>query len=101
MWGRWVYREIVPPERLSFVSAFSDENGGVTRAPFFDGKWPLETLTTLTFTEHDGKTTLTMLGRPLNATEIERDTFRGNHASMHGGWGATLDQLTAYLGKRE
>jgi uncharacterized protein YndB with AHSA1/START domain len=100
MWARWVYREIVPPERLTFVSTFSDESGGVTRAPFFDGKWPLETLTTLTFTEHDGKTTLTMLGRPVNATELERDTFRGNHQSMQGGWGATLDQLVAYLRTR-
>ena len=24
MWGKWIYREIVPPERIVFVSSFSD-----------------------------------------------------------------------------
>ena len=27
MWGKFVYREIVKPERLVFVSSFSDEDG--------------------------------------------------------------------------
>jgi uncharacterized protein YndB with AHSA1/START domain len=30
MWGRMVYREIVPPERLVFINSFSDEKGGLT-----------------------------------------------------------------------
>ena len=97
MWARWVFREVVPPERLVFVSSFSDEAGGVTRAPFFDGGWPLETLTTLTFTERDGRTTLNMVGIPINATEAERALFKDTHQSMQGGWTGTLDQLTAYL----
>jgi len=33
MWGKFVYREIVPNDRLVFVNSFSDENGGVTRHP--------------------------------------------------------------------
>jgi len=32
MWGKFVFREIVPPERLDFISSFSDEEGGATRA---------------------------------------------------------------------
>jgi uncharacterized protein YndB with AHSA1/START domain len=100
MWGRWVFREIVPPERLAFVTSFSDEEGGVTRAPFLDGGWPLEVLSTVTFTERDGRTTLTMIGIPLNATDAERVTFRGMHQSMQGGWTGTLDQLDAYLEKQ-
>jgi hypothetical protein len=31
MWGKFVYREIVAPERLVFINFFSDEKGGVTR----------------------------------------------------------------------
>ncbi|HET7436139.1 MAG TPA: SRPBCC domain-containing protein, partial [Thermoanaerobaculia bacterium] len=27
MWGRWMYREVLKPERLVFVSSFSDEDG--------------------------------------------------------------------------
>ena len=100
MWARWIYRAVVPPERLVFVSSFSDEEGGVTRAPFFDGGWPLEVLSTLTFTERDGRTTITMVGVPVNASEAERATFKEAHASMQGGWTGTLDQLATYLEKQ-
>ena len=33
LWAKWVFREIVRPERLVFVVSFSDERGGVTRHP--------------------------------------------------------------------
>ena len=98
MWGKWVYREIVPPERLVFVSSFSDEAGGTARAPF-SSDWPLEVLSTVTFAERDGHTTLTMRGVPLNATEAERKTFAAMHGSMLKGWTGTLDQLVEYLAK--
>ena len=48
MWGKFVYREIAPPERLVFIVSFSDENGGMTRHPMAP-TWPLEMLNTLTF----------------------------------------------------
>ncbi len=98
MWGRWVFREVVAPERLVFVASFSDESGGVTRHPFAL-EWPLETLSTLTFAEHDGKTTLTMRGIPINATAMGRKTFETHHDSMQKGWAGTLDQLDAYLAR--
>jgi uncharacterized protein YndB with AHSA1/START domain len=31
MWGKFVFREIVPQERLVFIVSFSDEAGGMTR----------------------------------------------------------------------
>jgi uncharacterized protein YndB with AHSA1/START domain len=102
MWGKWVYREIAPSERLVFVQSFSDEAGGTTRAPFpsIGATWPLEVLSTVTFAEEGGKTTLTMRGVPINATAEERQTFRGMHGSMRQGWTGTLDQLAAHLTKR-
>jgi uncharacterized protein YndB with AHSA1/START domain len=33
IWGKMVYREICPPERLVFINSFSDEAGGTTRHP--------------------------------------------------------------------
>ena len=33
MWGKMVYREIVPRERIVFLNFFSDEAGGITRHP--------------------------------------------------------------------
>lgn len=97
MWARWVWDEVKPPRQISFIQSFSDPDGGVTRAPFFDGGWPLETMSTVIFEEHNGRTTITLYGAPVNATEAERATFLGNHQSMQGGWGGTLDRLEAHL----
>ncbi len=47
--------------------------------------WPLETLLTVTFAEHEGRTTLTVRWAPLNATELERETFEAGHTSMQQG----------------
>jgi uncharacterized protein YndB with AHSA1/START domain len=96
MWGKFVYREVVAPERLVFVNSFSDAQGGTVRAPFAPD-WPLEVLNIVTFTEHGGKTTLHMRGAPVNATEAERRRFDSFHEQMNQGFGGTLDQLEAYL----
>lgn len=96
MWGKFVYREIAPPERLIFVVSFSDENGGIARHPMAPN-WPLEMLNVMTFTEKDGKTTLTLRGSAFNATASERQTYKEGHDSMRNGFGGTWDQLEAYI----
>jgi uncharacterized protein YndB with AHSA1/START domain len=101
MWGRFVYREIVPPERMVYVSSFSDAQGGITRAPFpqLRGTFPLEILNTLTLSEVGGKTTMTVRGRPLNATQEERKAYRDMFGSMQQGFSGTFDHLAQYLAK--
>ena len=96
MWGRFVYREIVAPERITFVSSFSDEQGGLSRHPSHM-TWPIEMLTNFLFEERGGKTYLTITSSALNASGEEQRTFDDGHDSMKGGWGGTLNQLTAYL----
>jgi uncharacterized protein YndB with AHSA1/START domain len=98
MWGKFVYREIVEPEKLVYTNSFSDEEGNTVRAPF-SPTWPLEILNTLTFTEHEGKTTLTMRGGPINPTEEERKTFETAQEMVQQGFAGTLDQLADYLEK--
>jgi len=98
MWGRFVYREIVAPKRLSFVVSFSDKDGGKTRHPW-SVTWPVEVLNTMTLTERDGKTVLTVQGHPINATEDEIKTYEAGHESMRQGFKGTLDQLDEYLAK--
>jgi uncharacterized protein YndB with AHSA1/START domain len=98
MWGKFVYREIVAPEKIVLVNSFSDEAGGITRHPM-SATWPLEMLSTFTLTEENGRTTATVQGAPLNATEEERKTFDAAHEGMKQGWTGTFDQLAAYLAK--
>jgi uncharacterized protein YndB with AHSA1/START domain len=99
MWGKCVYREIVPLEKIVLVQSFSDEAGGITRHPLAV-TWPLEMLSTFTLTEKDGKTTVTIEWQPLNATEAEQKTFDGAHDGMKQGWGGTFEQLAAFVEKR-
>jgi uncharacterized protein YndB with AHSA1/START domain len=97
MWGKFVFREIVPQERLVFINSFSDEAGGVTRHPGHE-KWPLLMLSTFTFEElPGGKTKFTVRWETHNATEEEQKTFDSMHDSMTQGWGGTMDQLEVYL----
>ena len=98
MWGKWVFREVLAPERLVFVSSFSDQEGNTVRAPF-SSDWPLGVLSTVTFIEHEGKTTITMRAVSLDATETERQSFESMFGSMQNGWTGTLDQLDEYLAK--
>lgn len=101
MWGRWVFQEITKPDRMVFMTSFSDEHGGVTRAPFPGfGDWPLETLSTVTFAEHAGigrGTVVTVTGAAWNAKDVERVAFLAGHDSMRQGWTGTFDQLSDYL----
>ncbi len=97
MWGKLVYREIVAPERLVFVTSFSDQAGNLTRHPM-SPTWPLELQSTITFDEQSGGTLLTIRWAVLpSATEEERQTFNAGRAGMQGGWTGTLEQLAAYL----
>ena len=96
MWGKVVYREIVPPERIVYLQSFSNEKGELAAHPM-SPTWPREMLSTFVFTEQAGKTTLTITWTPYNATEVERKTFDGGRGGMQGGWTGSLDNLTEYL----
>jgi len=101
LWGRAVYREVVPPAKLVWLNSFSDEAGGITRHPLTNDPWPLQMLTTITFAAHAGKTTVTVHWVPFDSTDAERDIFERGRESMHMGWTGTLDRLTAHLANGE
>jgi uncharacterized protein YndB with AHSA1/START domain len=100
LWGVFIYREITPPERLVFTNSISDPQGNIARHPF-SPKWPLEILNTLTLTERAGKTTLSLHGIPINATEEELQAFEGGMVFMEKGLAGTLDQLITYLAEKK
>ena len=97
MWGRQIYREITPPQRLVLINSFSDEAGGLGRHPLAP-TWPIEMMSVFTFEDQPGgKTKFTVRWSPHNATEEEKKTFDAGHASMTGGWNGSLDVLENYL----
>jgi uncharacterized protein YndB with AHSA1/START domain len=101
MWAKFVYRDIVAPQRLVWVHSFSDEAGGLTRHPMAP-TWPLQMLTTVTFEDAPGgktddKTKLTLRWSPLDASAEEQATFDAAHDSMRGGWSGSFERLEAYL----
>ena len=73
-----IFREIVPPERLVFTYAFEGAAGNLGH----------ETLVTVTFAEHEGKTKLTV-----NQAVFETLAVRNDHVR---GWGEALDRLAEY-----
>jgi uncharacterized protein YndB with AHSA1/START domain len=96
VWGRFIYREIVAPEKLVFIVSFSDAQGGRTRHPWSE-HWPLDILSTVTFEAQGARTKVTVRWTPHEASELERKAFDEGRGSLAQGWGGTLDHLTAYL----
>ena len=98
MWVKFKYSEIVEQEKIVYISFFSDEKGNTVRAPF-DANWPMEILNTITLTEEEGKTTLTMIVTPISPTEEELKTFEDSKEMAQEGYAGTYNQLDEYLTK--
>lgn len=85
-WGKGIYHEIVPPEKIVYTDYFVDAEGN-----------PLpgmpEMVNTLTFIEVDGKTRFISL--TVFATAAEREATLAMGAIE--GFNQTLDRLEAYL----
>ena len=79
-WVQGTHHEIVAPERLVYTWAWADAQGRPTGP---------ETLITVTFAEHDGKTRLT-----LHQAVFESVNARDMHRT---GWTSSLDRLAEYL----
>jgi uncharacterized protein YndB with AHSA1/START domain len=79
-WSQGIFREIVERELLVMAGSWADAAGNPTGP---------ETLVTVTFEEHNGKTKLT-----LRQVGFESSTSRDAH---RGGWTSSLERLADYL----
>jgi uncharacterized protein YndB with AHSA1/START domain len=95
-WGKWVYREIVAPEKMVTVVSFTDEKGNPTRHPL-SPTWPLEVLSIATLSAQGDKTKLTVRSIAINATTEECKTFADGFKNMEQGFTGTWNQLADYL----
>src|SRR5262249_53341020 len=78
-------REIVPPERLVFTNIAVDAAGNSI----------IEGLTTVTFFERDGKTTMTLYTRGPAGV----DYSVGSPQGMEAGWTGSIDKLETLLSR--
>ena len=95
-WGSWTFREVVRPERLECIVAFTDEAGTPVRHPMAP-EWPLLTRSVATFEARGDRTLLVLRNTPFEATEGEIAVFVAGHASMNGGWTPAFEALARYL----
>jgi uncharacterized protein YndB with AHSA1/START domain len=96
MWGRFDYLLVDPTERCVFVNSFSDEAANIQPNPM-SPVWPLQVLNTLTLSEQNGKTTLTLRGGPWFASAAERQAFGDAMSNIQTGFKGTFEQLDEYL----
>jgi uncharacterized protein YndB with AHSA1/START domain len=82
-----VFKEIVAPERLVFVSSAIDDKGN----SMFD------ILSTVIFAEQRGKTALTLQLRVIKSTAAAPQYLKG----MEMGWTMSLDRLGEHLAKTQ
>jgi uncharacterized protein YndB with AHSA1/START domain len=80
-----VYHEVVEPERLVITHYVEGDKGDVV----------LEVLVTVTFTEQDGKTKVSMQATPVKAGPEAAYMLEG----MNEGWNQQLDKLAELLSK--
>lgn len=91
VWAEGIYQEVVEPERIVSLDHFSDEVGhAVTIADLgWEGDWPAEWRQTVTFTEHEGRTTVTV--HQSVPDSVARDM------QAHEGWHSSFDKLDELL----
>lgn len=99
-YGRFIFGAIQPYDLLEFTNAFADAEAQVVKAPF-DIDLPMEIFYRLVFTEHNGKTRITLTGIPVNPSKSEADGFISIDADMHKGFAATFDKLAQYLAEKQ
>lgn len=98
MWEKSVFTDIVPEEKLTYVFSYSNEKGEIARSPYVPN-FPLEVRNEISLKEWDGKTILTITGRPINCTEEEYKAYEGMRAGLEQGAKRTYDQLDDYVTK--
>jgi uncharacterized protein YndB with AHSA1/START domain len=90
-WSTGVFRKIVEPERIVYTHSFADEKGNPVPASYYGMpvEWPAETLATVMFEEHQGKTKLTLgyIGVPSGVMS----------EMAAAGWNESVDKLAESL----
>lgn len=98
VWGRAIYTEITPKDRVVFMQSFSDEQANIGSHPMAPG-WPRVMHCIYRFDDLGNKRArLTVEWAPADDSTPEAIAmFDAARAGMDGGWKGTLDNLENYL----
>ncbi|MDQ3654092.1 MAG: SRPBCC family protein [Chloroflexota bacterium] len=87
--NKGVYQEVDPPARLVYTDVVDDDAGAWGDTP------PPSSISTVTFEEHDGKTTMTMVTRLQSIAARDAMVEMG----VEAGLGESLERLDALLAR--
>lgn len=93
------YTEVTPPERLVWLHSTADAEWNASPNAMMPD-WPRVLLTTVTFEEEKGQTSMRLTWVPHEASEAEIACFAAAMDGMGKGWGggmALLEELLAEL----
>jgi uncharacterized protein YndB with AHSA1/START domain len=88
-WSTGMIREIVPLRKIVYTDSFADEEGNIVGADYYgmNPDFPLESMVTVSFEDHDHHTLLTIKYDDVSSFP-EKDL-----KDMQAGWNESLDKL--------
>ena len=100
MYGKSLYVEIVPNEKIIYYTRFADQHGNIISHPMAP-TWPKEMHTTFLFAD-EGETNshLTVIWNYDGTDPVQKATFMAAMPGMRMGWTGTLDGLTNHLKRK-
>ena len=94
--SKMAFQEVVQPEKMVWHHSSTDSDWNIVSSPMM-ANWPRVLLTTVTFQEADGKTTVRLSQVPLDATDAEIACFAKMMVNMDKGWGSGFKMLDDLL----
>lgn len=93
MFGKWLYKELVPNETITGVIVFTDESGANIIPHALMPGWPLKILSEVHFSDIDGKTKVSVDWSAYEASDNECEAFEDGAPSCQEGWTGTFEVL--------
>jgi uncharacterized protein YndB with AHSA1/START domain len=96
IWGKMFYKDFIAPAKLSYTQVYSNAKGGIEPHPMIKN-FPVEIFSTLMLDEKNGRTTLKLTWKPVNASIEEITRFSDETFELSQEWGGMFEQLEEYL----
>lgn len=97
--SKMVFQEVSEPEKLVWHHSSTDPDWNIVSNPMMPN-WPKLLLTTVTFKEVDGKTSVVLTQLPIDASDAELACFAETMSGMDNGWGGgykIIDEILTEL----